>query len=245
MNSKKFSEAMNEINSKYVEEAAYYKKRTSKNGWITWSAMAACLCVLVGGTVLYHNSNVPPSPGRGADVQPGGSVSEKIDPVISSLAVYPASEDIRDVENAVVEEIDETVAYTLADLSPYLPTKLPEGYTFGHANLYETTMKNGTKYCMLRVAYNSGSALAPPQNDREKAAAGETMGEGLVVFVMNYKPGTEKVIHDAADLTESTLEKIMANGTFHISYGEVYVGISPDNRQTAGDILTMIQSIHQ
>lgn len=60
MNSRKFSEAMNEIDNKYVEEAILYKSKTvhRKPLWIKWGAMAACLClILAGGVVFLHNGN--------------------------------------------------------------------------------------------------------------------------------------------------------------------------------------------
>lgn len=153
MNSQKFSEAMSEIDNQYVEETIQYKAKVRKPVWVKWGAMAACLCLLIGGAVMYQNLNTPSSPGAGPGAQPGGSISKEINPIISSLAVYPASEDIRDVENATIEEVDETTAYTMPDLGAYLPTQLPDGYTFGNASVYETTMKNGTKYYMLRATY--------------------------------------------------------------------------------------------
>lgn len=245
MNSKKFSEAMNEMDNKYVAEAIRYKKKGKKPVWVKWGAMAACLCLLIGGAVMYQNLNAPPRPGAGPDAQPGGSVPEEVDPIISSLAVYPASEDIQDVENATIEEIDETTAYAMTDLGSYLPTQLPDGYTFSNANVYETTMKSGTKYYMLRVTYHNEAPPEPALDDEEEAVVGKTAGNSFSVFVMNYEPGTDKEILDAADISESTLERIMANGTFHISYGDIYVGISPDSSQTAKDVLPIIQSINQ
>ena len=64
MNSKKFSEAMGELDTRYVEEAiGYKKKKTSKKTvWVKLGAMAACLClVVVGGVMLTQNNgnNVP------------------------------------------------------------------------------------------------------------------------------------------------------------------------------------------
>lgn len=245
MNSQKFSEAMSEIDNQYVEETIQYKAKARKPVWVKWGAMAACLCLLIGGAVMYQNLNTPSRPGSGPGAQPGGSISEEIDPIISSLAVYPASEDIRDVENATIDEVDETTAYAMPDLGAYLPTQLPDGYTFGNAGVYETTMKNGTKYYMLRATYYSGAVPTPALNDEGGAAIGKTTEKSFAVFVMNYEPGTEKEIYDAADVSESTLERIMANGTFHLSYGDIYVGITPDSSQTAGDILPIIQSINK
>ena len=45
MNAKLFSEAMSEVNGKYYEEAANY--HCKKHGWVKWSAMAACLTVVL------------------------------------------------------------------------------------------------------------------------------------------------------------------------------------------------------
>ncbi len=61
MNSKKFSEAMSELGTKYVDEAINYKKKISKPIWAKWGAIAACLCLIVGAVVLfkYGISNPP------------------------------------------------------------------------------------------------------------------------------------------------------------------------------------------
>ena len=45
MNAKLFSEAMSEVNDKYYEEAENY--HCKKHGWVKWSAMAACLTVVL------------------------------------------------------------------------------------------------------------------------------------------------------------------------------------------------------
>lgn len=45
MNAKKFSDAMSELDAKYVDEALSYKKE--KVSWIKWGSMAACLCLAV------------------------------------------------------------------------------------------------------------------------------------------------------------------------------------------------------
>ena len=50
MNAKKFSDAMSELDTKYVDEALNYKKKAKRYGWIKWGAMAACVAaaILVG-----------------------------------------------------------------------------------------------------------------------------------------------------------------------------------------------------
>ena len=47
MNAKKFSEAMSELDSKYVDEAINYKKKAKKPVWAKWGAVAACFAAVV------------------------------------------------------------------------------------------------------------------------------------------------------------------------------------------------------
>ena len=57
MNSKKFSEAMSELDSKYVDEAISYKKKAKKSQfWAKWGAIAACfVAVTVLGVGLFQS----------------------------------------------------------------------------------------------------------------------------------------------------------------------------------------------
>ena len=63
MKKEEFCEVLGDINENYVKEArADYKVR--KSGWIKWGAIAACLCLLVAGGVLFTpgSENVAPEP---------------------------------------------------------------------------------------------------------------------------------------------------------------------------------------
>ncbi len=57
MNAKKFSEAMSELDAKYVDEAINYKRKTKKPVWAKWGAVAACLCLVLSGGFLYQAEN--------------------------------------------------------------------------------------------------------------------------------------------------------------------------------------------
>lgn len=46
MNAKKFSDAMSELDTKYVDEALNYKKKAKKPAWVKWGAVAACFAVV-------------------------------------------------------------------------------------------------------------------------------------------------------------------------------------------------------
>ena len=47
MNVKKFSDAMSELDTKYVDEALNYKKKAKRPNWIKWGAIAACLAFVL------------------------------------------------------------------------------------------------------------------------------------------------------------------------------------------------------
>ena len=60
MNAKKFSDAMSELDTKYVDEALNYKKKAKKPIWVKWGVMAACLCLILCAAAiprLLNDSN--------------------------------------------------------------------------------------------------------------------------------------------------------------------------------------------
>lgn len=72
MNMKTFSDAMTELDTKYIEEALNYKKKARKSSRMKWSAMVACLCILVIGASylfarFYHEQG---KNAHGADIEP-------------------------------------------------------------------------------------------------------------------------------------------------------------------------------
>ena len=193
--------------------------------------------------VEWEPSGGPDIPGGGVAI-PGGH-PEGADPIIESMAVYPATEDIRDVEDATIENVDESTAYGIPGLGNHLPTDLPDGYHFGKASLYETTMKNGTKYHLLRVTYTTGNdeiTTAPANDDGGVAVADPSLfGSSFVVLIMDYEPRTNKPIYSFEDLREY-LETKDDNGIFHFAYEDVYIGVSPDDL-SAEEILDVVNSI--
>lgn len=61
MNSKNFSDAMNLLDNKYVDEAIGYQHKRKVTGWLKFGAAAACLCLVVGGALTITNlKKVPP-----------------------------------------------------------------------------------------------------------------------------------------------------------------------------------------
>lgn len=61
MTTKKFSEAMNELEDRYVTEAITYQRSKKKRNWLKWVAAAACICLVLAGLFpLFHQPGVSP-----------------------------------------------------------------------------------------------------------------------------------------------------------------------------------------
>lgn len=203
-------------------------KKKSRPVWVKWGAMAACLCLVVVGAVMFQNGNIDPIMGT-------------VDEEIKRIAVFPATETIENVETATIESITETDAYSMDILGEYLPTQLPEGYAFEKGSILEATMKNGTKYHMLRAIYSKIDSTSTQTEDGELAPDPNTLSDNFTVFVMDYKPNTDKRLYSVADITETLLAEIDGQ-VFHIVYGDICVGIS-DTVLPASVIMTVINSI--
>lgn len=65
MKKKKFSDAIEEINMKYVEEALCYKKKSS---WKRRSAIAACLCLAISSSFFLLHQENPEAPSKLASI---------------------------------------------------------------------------------------------------------------------------------------------------------------------------------
>ena len=57
MNSKRFSDDMSELDTKYVDEALNYKKKSKKPNWGKWGAVAAGLCLVAAAISVSHILN--------------------------------------------------------------------------------------------------------------------------------------------------------------------------------------------
>lgn len=236
------------INDKAVQDAREYK-RTRYSKAIKWRTMVACVGLIITITartlpdILREPSGGPNIPGGG--VAAPGEHPEGVTPIIESMAVYPATEDIRDVEDATVESVDENTAYGIPGLGNYLPTDLPAGYHFGKAGLYETTMQSGTKYHLLLVTFTTGSdeiTMAPANEDGGIAVPDPNLfGSSFAVLIMDYEPRTNKPVYSFEDLQEY-LETKDDNVTFHFAYKDIYIGFSPDDL-SAEEILDVVNSI--
>lgn len=232
MNSKKFSEAMGELDSRYVDEAINYKKKAKKPMWIKWGAVAAGFCLVAAGAVVISRQNSLPFGGiqtsDGGIAAGGGAAGDGLIGMYS-VAVYPAAESEKNVASAEVVSLTESEAMN-HPLAEHLPKQLPGGFHYGRGSVYNTVMKDGTEYNMLRVEYITGEIREPKYSEDGgvifDTADFEAVGDTLTVSIFNFEPKTDRRIYKPEDITEAMLR---ANGgyTFHISYGDFFAAVSP------------------
>lgn len=244
MKADKFFEVLGDVDENKVAEADRLAAKPARPRWRRWAALAACLTLVLAGAVFTRYAPKPVGGGGGIGA-PNGAWPEGIDPIMASVAVFP--EDIYtiyDVEDATITELTEAEACAFEPLGSYLPKELPDGYSLYDATLYDTTMKDGTKYYMLRVVYSKGDETDVPaaiDGDTGEVIRSGTGKEPFILFPMNYKPAVKGKIFDADKITARDIEK-KDGGVFHVSYGDVYMGISPYSYVSAEDILAMIQA---
>lgn len=195
----------------------------------------ACLALLiavtgiVGTNLNWFDGKTDAGAGVDGTVVPGGCLPEGIDPIVASVAVYPADRRLSDIADATLNEISEAEAHSAFELGAYLPSAVPESYQFKAASIYETTMKDGTKYHLLRVIYATGDS-----NNENMAPVDE-----FTVQLTDFQPNTEKTIYTVDTLPNDLSEK----GLLHIAWGDVYVGIDTGDL-TRDEVLSVLNSIN-
>ena len=242
---------MSYIDDDLVSGAVTYTRK-KKSGWLRWGAMAACLCLVITGVALWGNlgqqGKIPEAGAGVGGEEPGGMWPEGVDPVIASLAVIPAGVDLLDVADATSVSISEEDARAVEGLGAYIPSALPEGCYYGPAGYYETIMKDGTRYHMLRVTYESGEASVPapePENADEtenaQMASATTGSTAFLWMVWGHRPDTDLPVYQPEELSASLIEQ-QEGRVFYIDYGGIYVGIG-QSEISAEDLLAVIESI--
>ncbi len=92
MNTKKFSEAMGELDTKYIEKAMNYQAKKKKKGWLKWGFMAACLCLALAAAFVIPSltSAIP-----GSELQ-SGSVADYPAMIMVNNRIYEDSGEVFD-----------------------------------------------------------------------------------------------------------------------------------------------------
>ncbi len=243
MKAEKLFEVLGDVDENKVAEADRLAAKPARPRWRRWAALAACLALVLAGAVFTQFPK--PVSGGGGVGAPNGGWPEGIDPIVASVAVFPKdTATIYDVEDAITTELTEEDAYGFEPLGAYLPKELPEGWSLDHAMLYDTTMKDGTKYYMLRVEYFKPNGLIEPSiidGETGEEMGGGPDGDHFLLFPTNYDPGAKYKALDAGKITVQDIEK-KGGSVFHVSYGDTYMGISTYDHISAEDILAIIQA---
>lgn len=224
MKKEDFFEVLGELDDDIVKGAKTIMKK--KMNWRTWGAMAACLCLVVVAAALLASSDIPLAitGGGGMDLGNDGMTYNY------SVAVYPATESEDNVDTADVVSLTEQEALD-NPLADYLPKQLPEGFHYGRGSIYNTVMKDGTQYNMLRIEYITGEIPKPQfaEDGGEAVPNPELLGDTFTVCVMNYEPETDISIYSSQeDITISLLEKDEAA---YIHSGDYYIGVFTDTAE--------------
>ena len=223
MKKEDFFEVLGELDDDIVKGAKTSMKK--KMNWRAWGAMAACLC-LVMGTAIFMRQNTtlggistPITEGDGGIISSGNSEG-----MMYSVAVYPETEKEENVDSAEVVSLTEREALE-HPLAEHLPSQLPENFHYGRGSVYNTIMKDGIQYNMLRVEYITGEI--PEQKFTEDGGAiapdPEAIGNFFIICVLNFEPETDLSMYSSKEeITESLLKE---RGSVYIRSGDCYIGV--------------------
>ena len=131
MNAKKFSNAMSELDTKYVDEALSYKKKDKMPIWVKWGAIAACLCLMMPLTafaidIIQYNAAVDYLNSLGIAVEDLSDYSHKeIKEAVKTIDAgesSPLTEEIRSLIPEYKEPIDTPTQVTAEQIKQLTPT---------------------------------------------------------------------------------------------------------------------------
>lgn len=155
MNMKHFSKAMSEVDSKYVEEALNYKKKTKRNSWVKWGTMAACFAVVAVAAIsvlpnyLNRQGVTPPNTpnevitDHSNDDTPPVTSEIRIsmsDMMINQVDGFTSADYVRynpETDNEVIWNKEDIAAYYGTDLTPaYIPNGLAASAQNSNSTVY-------------------------------------------------------------------------------------------------------------
>ena len=236
-------DAIGFIDDQLVEKADEYTGVKKKNTWIKWGAMAACLCLVVGAVMVFHQPKYTTM--TGDPIKEAGGVNSAGSEMAGyySVAIFPAERTTEEVKDAYTEKIYEVEAQNEQGFGEYLPTELPSGYHFGNASIYVTTMNDGTVYKMLRITYRTGEEPEPvtDADGAELVPSRNDLGDAFRLSVWGFKPDTSVDIYQPEELNEATLSD-RDGGLFYVQFENVYIGIEPLSL-SADEIIGLVNSI--
>ena len=230
-------ELIGNADEEMIADAAGESLRVRRSAWIRRGAVAACICLLAAGALALaireQRGYTMMSGGGGTSglTLPAGSWPEGVDPITASIAVYPATENVQDVADAALRTITEEEALQFGELGRYLPRTLPEGWWFVASEIYETTMKDGSKYHLLRATYSRSD---PADFDPEKPYLTD---DCFMLQVLDYLPETKTMkIYTPEKLKLSQRDR----DDFYLALDNVYIGVFSKGSIEVEELLQLI-----
>lgn len=164
MTAKKFTDTLGIISEKYIEEAVTYTAKERGNPWNKWIAMAACLCLLVTGTVTLPMFRQAPG---GIVDPPNASEYPYNDEDVLDYIGMPLDDIQTDAGKIILNEITDMEAYrsfnTRYDLegNPYYSTRIT-----AFSLLTEYPVSNPKEVIDISVFEKDGRVENCPQYDQ-------------------------------------------------------------------------------
>ena len=224
---------------------AYQREHTKKGKVISMTRamklivpIAACFALAVTGTAYLGARNHWFGTRGSADSNtPAGGVNEA---GCYAVACFPADRSEEEVAKSNVRAVTAEDAANIAGLCDYLPASLPDGYEWETAGLYETEMKDGTVYRMLKITYSNAPGAYTEKDGSAVLTSGD-LGGNFFFSVSDFQPGVHETI-PADSVSASALSDKWEDGVFCIGYGDYCVTLEPTSLSQA-ETLSLIQSI--
>ena len=215
MNSKKFSEAMSELDSKYVDEAIHYKKKKNKNPfWIKLGAVAACLAIViaVGGILApFSGGMIVSAYAYGTDeeittagaVMNSGTISDSGEMKGQPLMFYLSGKDIATVRFSCKNQQINFLDWT---------EKRDE---YGNAQNFTVAYgEDESEYYYLTISWVPNAIIRELTDNEDStiAALPEEMRNDIIVMEITFENGKT--------LTKAITVSLLEDGTFFAKFDD-------------------------
>lgn len=133
-------ESMNEVDDKYIEIADNYKGKKKITPYVRWIAMAACICLAVGITVVTRQNKTSTNRSFTKDVQ-------TMSPASIATDTYEKEDVVPSIQNNYDEAFDVDSSKYEATEEWFAPsrTKRNDDYSYRNNETYEEVTANGFK----------------------------------------------------------------------------------------------------
>lgn len=237
MNSMKFSEAMSELDSKYVDEALSYKKKAKKPVWIKLGVLAACLAIVVaiGGILAPFSDNMIVSAyAYGTDeeittagaVMNSGTISDSGRIKGSPLQFYLAGKDIA------------TVRFSCKNQQLNFMDWTEKREDYGNAQNFTVAYgEDESEYYYLTINWVPNATIRELTDNKDSkiATLPEEMRNDIIVMEITFENGKTA--------TKAITISLLDDGTFFASFGDYQISEEdtfinrPDSEAIPRDIL--------